>query len=92
MYQKQPLPNAAAVLVLGICSIVFSCLVIGMILGIIGISMYGKSKRMYNENPDQYEGYGLLVGGFVTSIIGTVIGALYTIYWLLIVIGIAASV
>jgi hypothetical protein len=81
--QKEKLPNATAVLVLGICSIVFGCFVVGMVLGIIGLVLAGKSKRLYKENPDKYEGYGSLNAGFVMSIIGTIIGSLYTIYWVI---------
>ena len=80
--QKEKLPNATAVLVLGICSIVFGCFFVGMVLGIIGLVLSGKSRKMYKENPDQYEGYGSLNAGFVMSIIGTIIGGLYTVYWI----------
>lgn len=37
---------------------------------------------MYRENPELYEGNGTLTAGFVMSIIGTVLGGLYTMYWL----------
>ena len=85
MDQKQTLPNSTAVLVLGICSIVFGCFFIGVILGIIGISMSGKGRKMYKENPDLYEGYGQLNAGYIMSIIGTALSGLYIIYWLVVV-------
>lgn len=85
MEQKQQLPNATAVLVLGICSIVFSCFGVGLVLGIIGLVLSGKGRKMYKENPSLYEGHGSLMGGFITSIIGTCIGGLYAIYYLIVV-------
>jgi len=94
MEQKQSLPNATAVLVLGICSIVFGCFFIGLILGIIGIVLSGKGRKMYKENPSLYEGYGSLNAGFIMSIIGTIISSLYVIYmiiWVAIVGGAAFS-
>ena len=85
MDQKQQLPNATAVLVLGICSIVFSCFGIGLVLGIIGLVLASKGRKMYRENPTQYDGYGALNGGFITSIIGTCLGGIYAIYYIIIV-------
>jgi hypothetical protein len=78
--EKQPLPNATAVLVLGICSIVFGCFFIGLVLGIVGIAMSSKGRKLYKETPDLYSGYGSLNAGFVMSIIGTVLGGLYVLY------------
>ncbi len=85
MNQKTPLPNATAVLVLGICSIVFSCFFVGMVLGIIGLTMASKGRKMNSENPELYEGYGALNAGWIMSLIGTILGALYVIYWIIIV-------
>lgn len=45
MEKKETLPNAVAALVLGICSIVFGCLFLGLILGIIGLALSSKGKR-----------------------------------------------
>ena len=85
MSQKQALPNATACLVLGICSIVFGCFGIGLILGIIGLSLGSKGKKLYRENPEAYEGYGTLNDGFIMSIIGTVFGGIYVVYWIFVV-------
>ena len=91
--QKTTLPNATTVLVLGICSIVFSCFFVGLVLGIIGIVLSGKGRKMYKEAPALYEGYGQLNAGFIMSIIGTSLGALYTIYWIIwvIILGTASA-
>lgn len=86
MTAKQTLPNSTVVLVLGICSIVFGCFFVGLVLGIIGIVLSGKSKQMYKANPELYDGYGTLNAGRILSIIGTVLGGLYTIYWIVFVL------
>lgn len=78
--EKETLPNATAVLVLGICSIVFGCFFVGIVLGIIGIVLAGKGRKLYKENPAHWDGYGSLNAGFIMSIIGLVISGLYTIY------------
>jgi M penetrans paralogue family 26 len=82
--EKQTLPNATAVLVLGICSLVFGCFFVGLILGIIGIALSGKGRKLYRQDPNVYEGYGSLNAGFIMSIIGTVLGGLYTIYFIIV--------
>ena len=82
METKEKLPNSTAVLVLGICSIIFGCFFIGIILGIIGLNMAGKGRKMYRDNPELYDGYGALNAGWIMSIIGTILGSLYTIYYI----------
>lgn len=84
MTTLKTLPHSTAVLVLGICSLVFNCLFIGLIMGIIGIALSGKGRKMYKENPQMYMGYGALNAGFIMSIIGVVLGGLYTLYFLIV--------
>jgi hypothetical protein len=91
MEQRQTLPNAVTVLVLGICSIVFGCLFIGLVLGVVGLAISGTPKRMYEQNPGQYEGIGMLTAGRVMSIIGIILGALYLIYYVICVLIIGAA-
>ena len=64
---QRSLPNATAVLVLGILSIV-----ICFICGIIALSMASGDRRLYNQNPEQYttSSYDLLKAGRVCAIIG----------------------
>ncbi len=83
MIDKQMLPNATTVLVLGICSIVFACFFIGLILGIIGLVIASKPRKMYRESPDLYEGYSSLNAGYIMSIIGAALGGLSIIYWII---------
>lgn len=83
MSQKQLLPNSTAVLVLGICSIVFGCFFVGVILGIIGLSLSSKGRRLYKDNPELYDGYGSLNAGWIMSIIGLVLSGIYVFYWII---------
>lgn len=78
---RTPLPNGTAVFVLGVCSVLFSCLCIGLILGIIGLLLSREGRNLYKRSPHLYEGYGLLNAGFILSIIGTALGALSVIYF-----------
>jgi len=80
--QKQMLPNATVVLVMGICSIVFGCWIIGLVLGIIGLTMSSKPRKMYKENPSIWDGYGQLNAGYIMSIIGIILGGLAIIYYI----------
>lgn len=86
MEDKQQLPNSTATLVLGICSIVFGCFFVGFILGIIGLTISGKSKRLYLQNPNNYNGYGALNAGRIMSIIGVVLGSIYILYYIIVVV------
>jgi M penetrans paralogue family 26 len=67
LQQQQALPNATAVLVLGICSIV----VCG-ICGIIGLVMGNTALRLYKANPSAYTEASLsnVKAGRICSIIG----------------------
>lgn len=84
------LPNSTAVLVLGILSIVlcFCYGIIGLILGIIALSLAGKDMRLYNANPQAYtqSSYNNLKAGRVCAIIGTVLSSLYFIIIVLYII------
>lgn len=80
MEHKQQIPNSSAALTLGICSIVFSCCGVGLILGIIGIVLATKGKRLYNQHPEMYEGMGMVTAGLVTSIIGTCFGGMWLFF------------
>lgn len=81
--QKQNAPYAVAALVLGICSIVFGCMFVGLVCGIIGLVLAKKGYDAYNAAPDQYTGEGMLKAGKITSIIGIILSALYIVYWVI---------
>ena len=85
---------AIASLVIGISSVVTSCIpLIGLAAGIVAIVMFVKFNGRFKTSGGQLGGKGLAIAGLVTGIVGTVFGVLYTIYWLFIgiIVGSAAS-
>lgn len=78
---QQQLPNATAVLVLGIVSIVgcFCYGIIGLILGIIALVLAGKATKLYNENPSLYTeaSFKNMKAGKICAIVGLCLSALY---------------
>lgn len=81
--EQRSLPNATAVLVLGILSIVtcFCYGVIGLILGIIAIVLASKDKRLFTASPEVFTTASLknLNAGRVCAIIGTILSLLYLV-------------
>ncbi len=81
--QQVPLPNATAVLVLGILSIVFCIFygVIAVILGIIALVLANKDKALYRDFPDRYSPGSLsnLNAGRTCAIIGLSLGILFIV-------------
>ncbi|MDE3247959.1 MAG: DUF4190 domain-containing protein [Bacteroidota bacterium] len=76
---QQVLPNATAVLVLGILSLVL-CF-IGVVLGIIGLVLANKDLRLYRMSPELYTAgsYNNLKAGRTCAIIGLVLQSLFVI-------------
>lgn len=78
---QQPAPNATAVLVLGIVSIVgcFCYGIIGVICGIIALILYSKANREVVQNPGAYTEGSIknLKAGRICAIIGLILSALY---------------
>lgn len=86
MENKPNAPYAVASMVLGICSIVFGCIFVGLICGIIGLVLASKGQNAVRQEPDKYVGTGMLTAGKVCSIIGIVLSALYIIYFVVVAI------
>lgn len=76
---QQSLPNATAVLVLGILSLVtcFCYGVPGMICGVIALILYSKDKKLYLANPQLYNNYSNLNTGRILAIVGLVLSILF---------------
>ncbi|RYD59576.1 MAG: DUF4190 domain-containing protein [Sphingobacteriales bacterium] len=77
---QQPLPNATAVLVLGILSIPTCCCYgMGLILGIIALVLAGKDRKRYREAPGMYTSGSLsnLNAGRICAIIGVSLTSVY---------------
>lgn len=88
--EEQKLPNATAVLILGICSIVTCCCYgLGILLGIVGLVISKKDVALYNLNPTYYINYSNLKTGRILCIIGIILTAIYLllIVWLVITFG-----
>mgnify|MGYP003539437989 FL=1 len=80
--ENQKLPNATAVLILGIFSILTCCCygIISIILGAIGLVLANKDAKLYAENPGAYTNYNNLKIGKILSVIGIALGVIYLIY------------
>ena len=72
--EQQKLPNATAVLVLGILSILGCCFyAVGIIFSIIALVMAKKDMALYALNPGMYDNFGNLKTGRILAIIGLVL-------------------
>jgi hypothetical protein len=96
--EKIQLPNATAVLVLGIFSIVtaWCCgfiAFVGLTLGIIALALSSKAQALYNENPGHYTVSSLknLNAGKICAIIGIVISGLLILVGLIYLIVVGAT-
>ncbi len=74
------LPGATAGLVLGICSIVFSAPIIGLILGFIGFQKARGARKVAELNPGIYSNAGVAQAGYVCCIIGLILGGISTLF------------
>jgi hypothetical protein len=78
------LPNATAILVLGIISIALCwCVgIVGLAAGIIALVMAGKAKALYDAAPETYtvSSFNNMKAGRICAIIGTILSSIYVIY------------
>lgn len=83
--RRRQLPNATAVLVLGIISIPTSFCYgfIGVTLGIIALVLSKKDLKLYQQNPDEFTGYENLNSGRICAIIGLSIGSVILLIFLM---------
>lgn len=92
--EKRKLPNATAILVLGISSMVSCCCygILSVVLGTVGLFLAKKDTQLYNENPALYSNYNTVKTGKILCIIGIILGAIFLIYiiWIISYIGIDA--
>lgn len=79
---QQSLPNATAVLILGIVSIVSCCCygLPGIICAIVGLVLYNKDKVLYQQNPQLYTNFSNLNTGRILCIVGIVLNILTILY------------
>jgi len=96
-YPNNPesLPNATAVLVLGIVSIptCFCAGIVGLVCGIIALVLAKKAMEIYREDPNKYSrsSLGNLKAGKICAIIGTSLAGLYVLYFMVILLVVGSS-
>lgn len=68
---NKKLPNATAILVLGILSILGCCFYgVGIIFGIVALVLANTDMKLYLKNPEDYSNYPNLNIGRILSMIG----------------------
>jgi heme/copper-type cytochrome/quinol oxidase subunit 2 len=89
--ENRKLPNASAVLILGILSIVTCCCygIFGVILGIVALFLAKGDLKLYAQNPENYSNYNNLKIGRILAIIGIILSAIMIVLviWMISVIG-----
>ncbi|WP_396190803.1 CCC motif membrane protein [Flavobacterium sp.] len=82
--ENQKLPNATAVLVLGIISIITCCCygILGLILAIVALVLANKDMALYRQSPEKFSNYSNLNVGRILAIIGLVINILSLVYFI----------
>ncbi len=94
-FGQAPVPNSAAVLVLGILSIVlcFCYGIIGITLGIIAVVLASKGKALYEANPGAYTlaSFNNLKAGRICGIIGLILSSLYIIFIIIYIVILGAA-
>lgn len=78
--QLPPVPNATAIMVLGICSIVLCTL--GPILGTIALILAKNAKAEFESKPGAYDpgSFGSVKTGRICGLIGLIVGILAWIF------------
>jgi hypothetical protein len=85
---QSDLPNATAVLVLGICSIFPGCFcfgVVGIVCGIISTVLAKKDLQLFDANPGAYSTASInnLRAGRICGIVGLCISALILVFYII---------
>ena len=92
--ENQKLPNATAVIVLGLLSILTCCCygLFGLALAIIGMYLTHNDLKIYNAAPERYINFQQLNTGKILCIIGIVLNAIMLLYfiWIIKMIGFEA--
>jgi hypothetical protein len=82
----EPHPQAVAALVLGLIGVSIMPPV-----GIIGMVLGGRARRQIDERPYAYTNRGIATAGYVLGIISLVFTALWTLFIVLILVGVAVG-
>jgi hypothetical protein len=82
----QPHPKGTQILVLGILSIVLSCAVVGLVLGIVTLVQSKPVLAEIDANPVAYNNRQQVNIGRILGIVGLILGILGIIYWVVIIV------
>ncbi|RZJ72243.1 CCC motif membrane protein [Flavobacterium sp.] len=86
LQEKQPrnLPNATAVLILGIVSIFGCCCygILGVILAPIALVLAAKDMKLYRAEPEIYLNYSTLNAGRIIAYIGLAVSLITLIFYI----------
>ena len=87
---QRSLPNASAVLALGIISIIGCCCygIPGVVCSIVALILYSKDAQLYQSNPEWYtaSSYSNLRTGRLCAIIGLIPSILFLLFWIFIML------
>ena len=88
---QNSLPNAVAILVLGILSIVL-CGIIGLVLGIVALSLSNKDKALLEQAPGNYtiSSANNMKAGRTCAIIGVSLSAVATVFLIIYLVFVGA--
>lgn len=89
---QRDLPNATAILVLGILSLIFCWCYgfIGLILGIIAVVMASTQRKVYLASPGEYteSSFRNVNSGRVCGILAICISVFIMVFWILLLVGV----
>ncbi len=92
--KKKDLPNATAVLVLGILSLVFCWCYgfVGLVLGILAVVIASNPRKAYLEHPEEYTevSYKNLNAGRICGIVGICVALAVVVFVIMFVLGVTA--
>ena len=92
--KKKDLPNATAVLVLGILSLVFCWCYgfVGLVLGILAVAIASGPRRAYLEHSEEYTeaSYKILSAGRVCGIVGICVALAVVAFVIFMILGVTA--
>ncbi len=80
--ERQQLPNATLIVVLGALSIVTSCCygIIGLVLSIVTLVLASSAQKLYLQEPELYDNYSQIKTGRILGIIGLILSVLIFIF------------
>ena len=84
--EKEKLPNATLILILGMLSILTCCCygIPGLGLGIATLILAKKDIKIYNEDPQRYKDFANVITGRTLAIVGIVLSALAVVFFIIV--------